>query len=521
MANPTLTPPKPKRPFDWRDKVGYMFGDFGNDFTFLLQVMFFMMFYTNVVGISPAHVGTLLLVARVIDGFTDVGMGMIVDKLPVKDGHDKFKRWIKYVMIPVSVASALMYLSFVADFDSYTMKLVWMCATYFLWGSICYTAINIPYGSMASVISADPNDRSQLSVYRSTGGALAFLVISVVLPMVVYSKNDKGVSILDGDKMTIGAVVCSVLAVICYIICYFWVEERVVVTEKADKNEPKHGIGDMLKAVFTNRALGGLIVAALLLLLANLFLTGIVGYLYLSYFNDGKLQSIGSFAGLLPPLILIILAPIMAKKWGKAEVGAVAMFVAGVVFVAAWVLKLHNPIAWITLYAIAMFGISIFNYLIWAFITDVIDYQEIKSGHRDDGTVYAVYSWARKLGQALAGGLVGWTLEGIGYDGKAAKEGIAQAPEVVDQLYTLTNLPPGVGCILVGLALWFLYPLKKNVVAENVAELARRRHEEPAATAGKPSAGGQATAPGAAPGQMAPHEPGNDNNNPTQFGKNE
>ena len=83
-------PDSAKRPFGMRDKIGYMFGDFGNDFTFILQMMFFMLFYTNVVGIQPGHVGLLFLVARLVDGFTDVGMGILVDRLPVKPGGDKF-----------------------------------------------------------------------------------------------------------------------------------------------------------------------------------------------------------------------------------------------------------------------------------------------------------------------------------------------------------------------------------------------------------------------------------------------
>ncbi|MST49427.1 MFS transporter [Mobiluncus porci] len=496
MANTTPSPaPAPvKRPFGLRDKIGYMFGDFGNDFTFLLQSMFFMLFYTNVVGINPAHVGTLLLAARIVDGFTDVGMGIIVDKLPVKSGKDKFRRWIKYIMIPVAVASSLMYMSFVADFGSYTAKLVWMCATYFLWGSICYTAINIPYGSMASVISASPDDRSQLSVFRSTGGALAQMFIMAVMPMIVYSKNEAGQAILDGSKMTLGAVFCSVAAVICYLVCYFNVQERVHEGDNpADKKqEEKHSIGEMLKAVLTNRALGGLIAAALLLLLSSLFLLGMVGYIFLSYFNDGKLQTAGALAGLVPPLILIVLAPIMAKKWGKAEVATVAMLSAGAVFIIAWVLHIKIAWLWIVFYAVGSFCIAIFNYLVWAFITDVIDYQEVVSGYRDDATVYSVYSWARKLGQALAGGLTGWTLDWIGYDSDAAKAGAAQLPEVLDKLYMLANLLPGVGFVLVGLALWFLYPLKKKIVQVNVVELESRRAQV-AAQQTPVSASGNAT----------------------------
>ena len=465
------------RPFGFRDKLGYMFGDFGNDFTFLLQAAFFMLFFTNVVGINPAHVGLLLFGARLIDGFTDVGMGVLVDRLPLKEGQYKFKRWIKYIAIPVAVASSLMYMSFVAGFESYGLKVTWMVATYMLWGSICYTAINIPYGSMASVISGDPHHRAQLSVYRSTGATLANLIIMSVLPLIVYTKNAQGIAILSGPRMTAAAVGCSILAVVCYAMCYWLVDERVP-SEIKSKEEGGESIGKMLVAVVTNKALLGLIVAALILLVTFMFLGGMLGYLFLNYFDNGALQSPASMAGIIPSLILIVVAPWIAKRFGKAEVGVVAMIIGGGALITAYILKVENPVVWIIFYAIGMFAIQVFNFLIWALITDVIDFQEIRTGARDDGTVYAVYSWARKLGQALAGGLTGFALSAIGFDAALAAAGEAQAESVNQSIFMLANLPTGIGALLVAAALLFLYPLKKKNVEENVRILEERRVSE-------------------------------------------
>ncbi|MGP6174375.1 MFS transporter [Corynebacterium sp. A21] len=468
-----LTVERSVRPFGFRDKLGYMFGDFGNDFTFILQSTFFMIFYTNVVGIHPGHVGALLLVARLFDAFTDVAMGIIVDRLPNGRSGYKFKRWVKWIAIPVAIASALMYMSFVADFDSYAAKVAWMTATYFLWGSICYSAINIPYGSMASVVSSNPDDRSHLSAWRSTGGNLANIVISSLLPLVIYVTNEAGVSILSGERMMWSAIVCSILAVICYYILYTQTKERVVEDEGAQVE--RTSIGKMLGLVLSNRALLGLIVAALLLLLSFMFLGGMLGYLFLEYFRDGRLQSPASFVALVPSLSLILLSPWLARKFGKAEVAIVAMFLAGIVLLAAYFLKIDNPIVWISFYAVAMFAVNTFNFLVWAFITDVIDYQEVRTGSRDDGTVYAVYSWARKLGQAIAGFLIGASLAWVGFDSAIAAQGAQQSEAAINGVYFLANVIPGVGCLLVALALLFFYPLKKKKVEENVAILAARR----------------------------------------------
>ena len=273
--------------------------------------------------------------------------------------------------------------------------------------------------------------------------------------------------------MTIAAVVCAVLAVIRYALCYINVEERVPTVAKPAGESA--GIGKMLGSITTNKALLTLILAALLLLLGNLFLSGMLGYIFLSYFNNVKLQSGAAMAALLPTFALVVLAPILGKRFGKAETGAVAMVIGGITLLIAFFLKTTNPVLWIALYAIASFCVAVFNFLVWAFITDVIDYQDVRTGQRDDATVYALYSWSRKVGQALAGGLTGAALGWIGFSVAAAKAGEAQQQSVLDGLYTLANVVPGVCFVLVGLVLWFLYPLKKGVIAKNVAILAARR----------------------------------------------
>ena len=162
-------------PFGMRDKVGYMFGDFANDFTFILSSSFLMKFYTDVMGVSAGVVGMIMMIARFVDAFTDVTMGQIVDRSkPTRDG--KFRPWLKRMCGPVAIASFLIFQSGLAGM-SYGFKVAWLFLTYILWGSIFYTSVNIPYGSMASAISADPKDRAELSTWRTIGSTLAGLVI--------------------------------------------------------------------------------------------------------------------------------------------------------------------------------------------------------------------------------------------------------------------------------------------------------------------------------------------------------
>ncbi|MDY5025841.1 MAG: glycoside-pentoside-hexuronide (GPH):cation symporter [Oliverpabstia sp.] len=454
------------QPFGMKDKIGYMFGDFGNDFTFILSSMFMMKFYTDVMGISSGVVGILMMAARFVDAVTDVTMGQIVDRSkPTKDG--KFKPWLKRMCGPVAIASFLIYQSAFADM-AYGFKVVWMAITYLLWGSIFYTSINIPYGSMASAISSDPKDRAELSTWRTIGATLAGLVIGVGTPMVAYEVVD-GNTVLSGSRMTIIAGVFSVCAIICYLLCFNLVRERV----KVEANTQKLEVGKLLKSLFTNRALLGIIVAAILLLLAQLGMSGMAGYVYPNYYGSASAQSLSALTGNL--VILAICAPLAVKlstKFGKKELSTVACLVSAVVYVVCLVLKPQNPFAYVAFSTIAYLGIGFFNTVIWAMITDVIDDSEVKNGIREDGTIYAVYSFARKVGQALSSGMVGGLLSIIGYTQATAFD-----PEVTLGIFKMSCIIPIVGFVAVALALIFLYPLNKKRVEENVAELARRRGE--------------------------------------------
>lgn len=455
------------QPFGMKDKLGYMFGDFGNDFTFILSSMFMMKFYTDVMGISSGVVGVLMMAARFVDAVTDVTMGQIVDRSkPTKDG--KFKPWIKRMCGPVAIASFLIYQSAFANM-AYGFKVAWMAVTYLLWGSIFYTSINIPYGSMASAVSSDPKDRAQLSTWRTIGATLAGLVIGVGTPMVAYEVVD-GNTVLSGSRMTIIAGVFSVCAIICYLLCFNLVRERV----KVEANTQKLEVGKLLKSLFTNRALLGIIVAAILLLLAQLGMSGMAGYVYPNYYGSASAQSLSALTGNL--VILAVCAPLAVKfstKFGKKELSSVACLVSAVVYVVCLVLKPQNPFVYVAFSTIAYLGIGFFNTVIWAMITDVIDDSEVKNGIREDGTIYAVYSFARKVGQALSSGMVGGLLALIGYTQATAFD-----PEVTRGIFKMSCIIPIIGFAAVALALIFLYPLSKKRVEENVAELARRRREK-------------------------------------------
>lgn len=455
-----------ERPFGIRDKLGYLFGDFGNDFSFVFASSYLMVFYTKVLGLSGAAVGILFLVARVVDAFTDVSMGRIVDSIrPAKDG--RFRPWIRRMCVPVAVASSVMYLYFIKDWP-FAAKITYVVITYLLWSSFCYTAINIPYGSMASAISADPGERASLSTYRSVGASLAGLVIGVLVPLIIYGTDEQGNQVVNPVSFTVTAAVFGVLAILCYILCYYLCVERVHFDKK--KRQPESA-ASLLQGLAANQPLLSLICAALVLLLATLMGQAMNNYLFLDYFRNTKalvalnLVNVGG---------ILLMAPFVSgitKRFGKKEAGAVGTLVAGAIYLLLFLLRVKSIAVFLVLLFIGTLGVGLFNMVIWAFITDIIDYQEVVTGKREDGTVYAVYSFARKLGQALAGGVGGFALSAIGYISDAP----VQTAEVSGRIYTVATLVPGICYLVVFLIMQFWYPLSKKEVEKNTAILREKR----------------------------------------------
>ncbi|MBQ4518576.1 MAG: MFS transporter [Clostridia bacterium] len=446
--------------FGLKDKLGYMFGDLGNDFFFILASSFLMVFYTKVLGIAGSVVGTLFFVARFVDAVSDITMGRITDTAkPTRAG--RFRPWILRMCVPVVLAGIFMFIPAAKNLP-YTGKLIYIYVTYLLWGSVCYTAINIPYGSMASVITSDSVERTSLSTFRSIGAAIAGVIVGSGVPLIIYTYDAQGNQLILGDRFLPLVIVFGILALICYLLCYAWTTERI---EPQTATKEKGSLSVALRGMSKNRALWAIIAAAIVLLLSSLLSNTMNLYLFMDYFKSKEAMSI---AGLLQTAATLLLAPFsttITKKIGKKEAAGVSVFFASVVFFILFLLRIRNPWLFCGFLFFGNLGVGLFNLLIWAFITDVIDSQEANTGSRDDGTIYAVYSFARKIGQALAGGIGGYVLSIIGYI--SSTENVVQPPEVAERIYTVSTLVPAICYFIVALILIFWYPLSRRKIEEN------------------------------------------------------
>ena len=456
------------RPFGVRDKVGYMLGNVANDFTFIFASLYLQVFYTDVLGINAGLVGTMFLISRIVDAFTDTAMGRICDKTKAtKNG--KFRPWLLRACGPVALASFLMYQTWAVNL-SMTLRIVYMFVTYLLWGSICYTCINIPYGSMASVMSDEPDHRASLSTFRGVGSMIPQILVGVVVPMFLYTTLEDGTKVANASMFPVIALVMSIAAAACYIICYFLCTERIKITEESKSVS----FSDTLKALAGNRALIGISLVFICYLGAQMLNQTINNYIFKDYFGDTMGLSVMNAAGFAPALLLAPCAVPLARKFGKKELGIFASILGTVAFGALFLMRTTNMWLYTIVNIVGLLGFGLFNLIIWAFVSDVIDDQEVRTGNRDDGTIYAVCSFARKVGQAIASALGGWSLGWIGYV-EGSLSGQTQA--VKDGIYNIATMVPMILYLAVGICLIVIYPLSKKKVAENTAALKVRRGE--------------------------------------------
>ena len=174
------------RPFGWQDKLGYAMGDMGCGFSFQLVSTFMLLFYQQYIGVDPAHYAIIIIIAKLFDAVNDVVIGNLVDTKRIGK-KSKYMPWIILGGLTLVLFNILLFVP-VKNFPEIGKDL-WCLVTYCLW-SIAYTMVNVPYGSLHSVITDKPNERTSLSTFRSIGAALPAIVIMIVLPRIVYDKEE-------------------------------------------------------------------------------------------------------------------------------------------------------------------------------------------------------------------------------------------------------------------------------------------------------------------------------------------
>ncbi len=452
----------------FKDGLGYAMGDAANLFVLTYVSSYLKVFYTDILKIKEGKITTLLLIARLWDAINDPLWGnLIAKKKPNKDG--KFRPFIKWFAIPIGVMAALSFVNFRSFTSNEMVILALMYVTYIGFGMM-YTTINIPYGSLASVITDDPDGRTLLSTFRSIGAGLGGAIPLLIGPMIIY-KND----VADSDGMLTFGIIMGVLSVIFYYLCYGMTKERV-----PSEEDPKVDFKETYKGMFKSRpfvtaAISGILISG------QLQFSSLNQYLYKNYFENTDLSIIGTIANYAPMAVMIFFMPKLVKKFGKKELCSVGTFFSAVAAVLMFFVVPHcdrltsGPVVFMIFTFIIGFGYSFVSITNWAIITDVIDYQEWKTGIRSESAIYALYTFCRNLGQTLAD-VGGMKLLGAvaGYDG-AIHGNAGYVEGVSDGILFVCTLIPAIVYTLVFLLFKFGYPLDKKKLEPVYDDLKKSR----------------------------------------------
>lgn len=450
-----------------KDKVGYALGDAGGLLTFSLISSFQQMFYTDVLKIKGNKISVLMLVARIWDAINDPLWGGFIDsRKPTKYG--RFRPYILGASVPLAIAAVLMFTKIPGL--SPAQYLIFAYISYIFYGMM-YTGTNIPYGSLASVITTDELERSSLSMFRSIGAGVGGLPGTMLLPMIVYTKDvATDQKYLDPGKMTVAVAVLAILSVFVYFMHFKMTKERVVLPPQ-QKERSFHLFGTV-KVLLKNRPFLVLCVVSMLLIAFQMYTQTTYNYLLKNYYNQPQLYTFVTVFTYLPMAMFIPFMNKLIRRFGKKEICAYGLAVAAVVNLIMFAIRgsaaAANPYVFLGLLFFSGAGQTFLVLEVWALVMDVIDYHEILSGRREEGTSYAVYSFTRKLGQTLAGAGSAALIAKIGYDGNA----LVQAPEVLSKLYSISTIIPAVALVIMFVLLQFAYPLSKSKLAQLKAQKA-------------------------------------------------
>lgn len=449
--------------FGIRDQVGYMLGDVGGSFVNLYIGAFFLVFATYVLGVSPYFMGTLFLVARIFDAFTDVVMGTIPDRWRLGKSGDKF---LPYINVSKWLLAASLLLSFV-DVSSWhsTLIHIWVVAVYLFFG-IAYTADSIPYGSLAAVITQDPIERTKLSRARSIGGMIVGLGALSFVPVFIYDKA--------GNIIPEAFFYVAIVFSICSLLAYTGLVK--LTTERIRDDRPigakvDYKFSDALKAAFKNRPLIGMMIASVGSLIMINGVSQLAAIVFAEYYHMPSAFGINSVISIVITILLFLSVPKLTKLFGKRNLVIASAAFSIIASSLMTFITIENVYVFMVMYNVATIGSSVFVMIVWALVTDCLDYTELQTGKRYDGTIYSIYSFSRKVGMGIGSAIGSYALGWVGFVSGAK----SQTPEVAAGILKMYTGMPIITFALIFIGVALIFNLNKNRTDEMYQTLETRR----------------------------------------------
>ncbi len=453
------------RKFGIRDSVAYAAGDLGCNMSFALKGTM-SIFWTQFMGMDLWY-ALLLIVVQVWDAINDPLIGSIIDADRHQYKRNKFLTYIWAGSIGLIVGGACCFLPFPGAPD--WAKAIIFIAGYVVWDAF-YTVANVPYGSLLSLISNDVKDRASLSAWRSVGSIFGNMLPMVILPFIIYDKDNN----LIGERVFIAALIMGVLGFICFQFMIKNTEIRVDTNVEVGEEAPKFNVFKAFGNFIKNRPAVGATVAAMGMFIGMQGAATAVTVIFQSYFKNVQISGIVQLFAMIPIVVFTPLARKAVAKFGKKELATFGSIVSMVSGLGLFLVFPNNTgldlVIYIVCQLIFSLGLGIYSTVSWAMMGDAIDYNEWKFGTREEGTVYSLHSFFRKLAQGIGPSLVLIIMVAFGYVG--ANEG-NQIWEVAVNMRYIVACTYMFSAILQFVGLGVIYNLDKKTLAKMNADLGR------------------------------------------------
>ena len=456
------------RPKHW---FGYMFGDWGGCMTFALMASIFSMYCTDVLGINATVMGVLTIIWTIWDAINDPMMGALMDKAFAKkqNKHGKFRPWLLRAT-PLLAVSAIALWTVPTFLDG--IPLLVALFSFKILYEASYTMFNIPMGSLLSAMSTNDSERASLSSARGVGSMIGNMIPGMAGPVIIG---------LFGDKTSTGymitGVVCAIVGFVVCLLHYALTEERVVVNEETKADDIK--ISDILDVVKKNRAFVALCIHGICICTMQYLAENISMYMYSAVYNDVTYKTLAS--ALSAPFMLgsMVFVPFMCKKLGLEKLIRYSLLIGGAICGVLFGMHLFMevpPLVHGVILGVGSGFAMVSIQMQWGLVGEAIDYNEMITGKRTEGSIYGTFNLSRRIGQTVGLGISFFALDWIGYNPKLD----LQSTSTVFGFKILCVLVPAVfilGSWAAFKFVWNITPEKRAAMAAWKAERAAKASE--------------------------------------------
>ena len=482
MSKNTKLDKSGKRKFGIRDSIAYAAGDLGCNMSFALKGTM-ALFWTQVMGLG-LYYSLLLVIVQVWDAINDPLIGSIIDSDRRHYKKNKFLSYIWFGSIGLIVGGALCFLPFPSA--PFWAKIIIFICGYVVWDAF-YTIANVPYGSLLSLISKEPADRASLSAWRSIGSVIGNMLPMVILPFIIYESDGKT---LNGFRVFLAALIMGLLGFICFQFMIRNTEVRADDDIKLNEDMPKFNVWVALKNFVKNRPAVGATIAAMGMFVGMQGASTAVSVVFQIYYENAKISGIVQLFSMIPIMIFTPLARKMVEKYGKKElsvVGAICSIIGGL---GLFIITPDNTVLDLVIYVLCQLvyslGLGIYTTVSWAMMGDAIDYNEWKTGKREEGVVYSLHSFFRKLAQGVGPAVALVIMGFLGYKNNAINPETGEAFidvnllsfDVAVNLRVLVAVLFLIAAIMQFVGLALVYNLDKKTMLKMNAELEERHKKQ-------------------------------------------